>query len=326
MMKVPMPGRILNAAHSVAVYLFNIIWPFNLSPFYSFDSDISLLSLKYLLPVILIIGISIYLALTAIKNKLLLSAWVYYLVTLIPVLGIIQACAQARADRFLYLPSLSLFLLIALLIARIAAHVFSSATASLLKGIGLTMAIVTLITLGYLTVRQIGFWQNDLVLWSHAIDVEKSALVYWNRGIYYSNNGQFDQAIKDYDSSILQDPSYYKAYLNRGVAYSEMGQYDKAMSDYDKVIEINPGLSDTYNDKANIYCKLGSFDEAIKQFSRAIDINPRNPIFYYNRGQIYRKTGARDSALNDFNEVITLNSNFTEVYAVREKLLSEMDK
>ena len=222
MKTVPLQSRLLVAAHSIVAYLQNIFFPINLSPFYSYPDDISVLSLKYFLPVLLVLGISAYLIVTALKNKLFFSIWFYYLITLMPVLGIIQVGSQSMADRYAYLPSLSLFVLIGLLLARIYEKIISINHAGLVK-VGSVIVASALITLGYLTVRQMDLWQNDLALWSYAIDIDKSATAYWNRGIAFTIRGQFDKAIDDYNMTISIDSSYYKAYLNRGMAYSEMG-------------------------------------------------------------------------------------------------------
>jgi tetratricopeptide (TPR) repeat protein len=317
---VGLKERLLNALHSIVAYLYNVIWPLYLTPFYSYDKIISLHSFKYLLPFIIVIGVSTWASFAVRRNKLYFSVWVYFLITLFPALGIVQVGAHAMADRYLYLPSLSLFLLIGLVLSRFSNNIFSKAGMSLSRASVSVFAILILFALGWLTVRQIGFWRNDIALWSHAIQVEKSALVYWNRGIAFGNAGQFDQAIKDYDSAIEQDASYYKAYLNRGSAYEKTGRFEKAMSDFDSAIKIYPRLAEAYNNKGVLLYKRGSIHEAIQQFSKALDTDPENVLAYYNRGQVLQSASQED-ALKDFNRALAINPDFKEVYVARGYLL-----
>lgn len=318
---VPIQSRLLVAAHSLLAYLLNIMWPVNLSPFYPYPDNISLLSLKYFSATVLVIGISAYGMLTAKKNKVFISVWCYYVITLLPVLGIVQVGLQSMADRYTYLPGLGIFFLIGLLIARISRKiVVSKKWASFAKGIGVTAAAIVLITLGYLTVRQMRLWENDFSLWSYAINTEKSDTAYWNRGIAFSRIGQYDKAIDDYGAAIALNHNFYGAYLNRGMAYGEMGQSDKALADFNEAIAIYPRYYEAYNNKGMVYGKVASFDKAIAQFNKAIDINPRQPRPYCNRGLAYYLIGENDRALKDLNKAIDLDENYTDAYGARGNL------
>jgi len=321
---VPLSSRMLVANKSLVVYLLKIMLPTNLMPYYPYPSDASLFSLKYLSLIILTLLIMATCIVAARKQKLLLSVWGCYVVTLIPVLGVVQVGGQAMADRYAYLPSLGPFLTVGLAVAWVWGRADNSLIGrSLIKAIGTTFAVFLLITLGYLTIRQMRLWENDFTLWSYAIAKsvpEKAAFVYRNRAQAFSYSGQFVMAINDYSTAIALNPSSCSAYLNRGMAYNELGQFDRAIADFDKTIAICPSYYEAYNNKGMVYGKVASFDKAIEQFNKAIDINPHQPRFYCNRGLAYYLIEENDKALQDFNKAIDLDENYTDAYGSRGNL------
>ncbi|MGD0283667.1 MAG: hypothetical protein ABSB95_15050, partial [Dissulfurispiraceae bacterium] len=111
----PLSSRVLVAAESLLSYLWKMVWPVNLIPYYSYPGNVSLFSAEYFLSVIIVFGITAACLIMVKKQKLWLAAWGYYVITLLPVLGIVQVGGQAMADRYTYLPSLGPFILIGLI-------------------------------------------------------------------------------------------------------------------------------------------------------------------------------------------------------------------
>jgi len=106
MEEIPLSVRVLAASKSLIGYIWKMIFPLNLVPFYPYPKDVSLFSVGYLFAALVVIGITVISFVAARKQKLWLSVWSYYVVTLIPVLGIIQVGSQAMADRYSYLPGI----------------------------------------------------------------------------------------------------------------------------------------------------------------------------------------------------------------------------
>ncbi len=173
----PLSMRILVGSEALVAYLWKMIVPLHLSPFYPYPNTVSLFSFQYSSAVALVIGITITSIYLAKKQKLFLSVWSYYLVTLVPVLGIVQVGNQSMADRYTYLPSLGPFLIVALSVAWIVAKI------SLLKRgkhvVGAVCAIIivsVLITMSYLSFQQIGVWKNNTVFWFYVIENEPKSI------------------------------------------------------------------------------------------------------------------------------------------------------
>jgi tetratricopeptide (TPR) repeat protein len=128
----------------------------------------------------------------------------------------------------------------------------------------------------YLTTKQTAVWKDSLTLWNYVIEMEpgKTYFSYNNRGIAYSDIGQYDRALEDYNKVISMNPDYSSVYNNRGVVYSRQGLYDMAIEDFSRSIVLTPNFSDAYNNRGVAFDKAGRFDKAIEDFQKAIVLNP----------------------------------------------------
>jgi energy-converting hydrogenase Eha subunit A len=240
---VPLSTRLLVAGQSLVGYLEKMLLPLNLTPLYIYPKDVSLFSFKYVSTLFLVLGITAACAVLARKRKFCLSVWGFYVVTLIPVLGIIQVGNQPMADRYAYLPSLGPFLLAGVGAAWISEKSLREKQRGFfLRGFSVAMALMLVCCLSILTVRQTAIWKDSLSLWTYVIEKGpgKIPLAYNNRGMVFFKAGVFDKAIADFDQAIGMDPEYAKAYYNRGSTYDKMGELDKAIVDYRKTISLDP--------------------------------------------------------------------------------------
>jgi tetratricopeptide (TPR) repeat protein len=305
----PLSTRVLVAAKALIVYLWKMILPLNLSPFYPYPKEASLFSFEYLSAIALVTGITATCIATARKQRLWLSVWGYYVMTLLPVLGIVQVGLQSMADRYAYLPSLGPFLLMGLTAAWVWVLVQRLGKwSSIAKVLTAALSAFVIISLSYLTFKQIGIWRNSIVFWSYVIEKEpeRVLLAYLNRGMAFEKRGQMDKAIEDYDKAIALDPLYYEAYNNRGVLYGQAGSFDKAIEYFDKSIGINPGDEDAYVDRGIAYALSGRYDRALDDFNKAILLNQDSAEAYFNRGNLYRRMGNKERSAADFRNACDL--------------------
>jgi hypothetical protein len=275
----PVSTRMLVASKALVVYLGKMTVPLNLIPFYPYPSDVSLLSPDYLLAIVLVLGITAVCIVVIKGHALLLSVWGYYVVTLMPVLGIVQVGNQFMADRYAYLPSLGPFLLLALATAWLFekgnALKHWSRPAALVCA---AAAICILVTLSYLTIKQIGVWQNSIDLWTYVInkEPERAPLAYYNRGVFYAKKGQVDRALYDFKKTILLDPSDYQAYYNLGVLYGSTGLFDMAIECLSMTITINQSYDMAYLYRGTYYARTGRVELARADFQKACDLGNEN--------------------------------------------------
>jgi protein O-mannosyl-transferase len=269
---IPLSARVLVGAGSLVAYLWKILWPLDLVPYYPYPGHISILSIKYLSTIALVIGITVVCLVLAKQQKLWLTVWGIYVVTLLPVLGIVQVGDQSMADRYMYLPSLGPFLIMGLTAAWIWTKVNRLQRRRLVARAsvaGVTVLVFTALSLS--TLRQISVWKNDANLWDYIIDKEphKVTLAYNNRGVLYSNQGFFDKASACFTESITINPECYDCYYNRGLTFARTGLYEKSLDDFTRALELNPNLSDAYYDRGKLYFNMGQRQNAVLDFQRA---------------------------------------------------------
>ena len=308
---IPLSSRVLVAAKSLIVYLWNMIWPLNLIPYYPYPKDVSLISLEYLPAIVVVIVITTLCVIMAKKQKLWLSVWGYYVITLIPVIGIVQVGEQSMADRYLYLPSLGPFLLMGLG----ASWVWTKASMAkdsrpVYQAAAVSAAVFAVVSLGYLTFRQIGIWKNSFTLWTYVIERQPRGVphAYNNRGNAFITSGQLDQALADYDTAIELNPRYVEAYYNRGVAYGQAGLFDKSIESFTKSLELDPNKVDAYVNRGVSYTQIGQHDRALADFNTAIRFNQDHAMAYLGRGKLYFRMGNKGFALSDFQKACDLGS------------------
>jgi tetratricopeptide (TPR) repeat protein len=321
---VPLSIRLLVAAKSLVSYLWKMAVPLNLVPFYPYPENASLLAGKYLLAIACVVLITVICSALAKKQKLWLSGWGYYVITLLPVIGIVQVGGQAMADRYTYLPSLGPFLITGCSVA----WLFDSMNASqkrwipAVRSIGVAAIVLASVLSAYLTFQQIGVWKNSLVILNYILDKEprNSPHVYLYRGMALEKAGKLERALDDYNQAIALDPSYSEAYDNRGLLYQKKGQVNNAIEDFSKSILLDPSSGKAYFNLGVIHAETGLFDQAIEDFNHSLTRDPAFADAYANRGIAYALSSRQGMALADFNKAIELNERSRDVYFNRGKL------
>jgi tetratricopeptide (TPR) repeat protein len=317
MENLPFLLRVLNAIISYVFYLGKTFWPVDLSVFYPYESYFPLWQL--LASCFILTGITIVVIYAIKKLPFLFVGWFWYLGTMIPVIGLVQVGSQAMADRYTYLPSIGIAIMLAwgipLLFTR----------ADIRKKILFLAAITFLVIMSVLTWKQCGYWKNSIMLFSHALRVTKDNFVAHNCfASAVVEKGRIEEAIEHYNKSIRLKPDYVDAYNNRGIAYTKLGRYQLAIEDYNKAIHLKPDNPDVYYNRGNAYTKLGQYQLAIEDYNKSIRLKPDNPDAYSNRGDIYIKLGQYQMAIEDYNKAINLKPDNPDAYNNRGTIYTKL--
>jgi lipoprotein NlpI len=304
---LPLVVRIGNTFVSYITYIGKMIWPSNLAVFYPYP--------KFLVPwqvlgsVFLFIAITLIVIWRAKKFPYLATGWLWYIGTVVPVIGIVQAGTQVIADRYTYIPLIGLFIMV------------TWGVPDLLEKwkyrekILLTSSALSILCLSIITWTQVGYWQNSITLYDHTLKVtDNNYLAYDNRGSAYDELGNHRQAIEDCNRAIEIRPGYADAYIDRGNAYDELGNHRQAIKDFSRAIEIIPGYPEAYYNRGNGYFGLGNYKQAIENYSRAIEIRPDYTEAYYNRGNAYFSLGNYKQAIENFDRAIEIKPGYAEAY------------
>jgi Tfp pilus assembly protein PilF len=311
MASIPLGTRILVAVRSLIVYLGQILLPLNLIPFYPYSTNASLYSFEYASAIITAIGITAACMAMIRKQKVWLSAWLYYLVTLLPVIGLVQVGEQSMANRYMYLPSLGPFVVIGLGVSWITARL-RSAGREKRPSFSMTVIVMFLICLllSWGTVRQEALWGDSVKLWSSVIEREpiQVPFAYLLRGRAFEKGGHFDSAVADYTEAIALNPAYTAAYNNLGMIYGKAGLYDQAIEVFSRSIFLDPLHAASYSNRGRTYFYLGKYDKALEDLNKAIALNHQFDVAYMNRGELYYRTGRTKRANEDFRKACNLGN------------------
>lgn len=279
MASIPLSARLMVAIKSLALYLGKIIVPVDLVPFYPYPNHVTFLSPPYLASALTVAAISAACLVPARKSRVLTAAWGYYVVTLIPVLGIVQVGNQAMADRYTYLPSIGPFIIIGLVVARVATKVQGTDNRRRMFAVAGGGAVVLLMAaLAVMTWKQTAVWKDSITLWSYVIDryhgEERSAVkfsfAYNNRGVAFHRQHELDKAISDYSRAIELDPGDDSYYHNRAIAYAAKKQYDEALADNGKAFSLNTNNSGALYNIACIYAQRNETEQACSWLRKSI--------------------------------------------------------
>ncbi len=332
--KLPFAERVVNAIVSYVSYLGKIFWPVDLAVFYPYEDPF--LQLPVAGALLILIAITIIVIYTIKKLPFLFVGWFWYLGTLIPVIGLVQVGAQAMADRYTYLPSIGIGIML------IWGIVYLLPKEKLRKIILIPAAVIVLAVLTFLTWQQSGYWKNSVSLFNHALEATKNnymahtnlgialaeegknnqAIAHYlaaidinphhanshsNLGVALAAEGKNEEAIEHYLTAIKINQDHYSAHSNLGVALAAEGKNEEAIEHYLTAIKINQDYDDAHYNLANLLTKQGKIEEAIGHYRETIKINPYNANAHYNLADILVKQGKNEDAIDHFREVVRIN-------------------
>ncbi len=234
--------RLLSAVRGVFFYLQKFVVPAGLAPFYPMQTPVrfSLLDGLYIV---------LFLAITSVcfafwrRRPYLLAAWLYFLLTLLPVLGIIQVGGHAAADRYAYLPLVGPMVLAALALS---AWIYKAMSLLTFRRAAVVVSIfpllAMLVILIFRTAEQISVWKDSISLWNREIQLYPYdvAVSYQNRARAYSQDGLYDRAIEDYTRAAELEPGNYRVYSARGAVYFKTGHLNLARDDFKRALSLRP--------------------------------------------------------------------------------------
>ncbi|HEX8947669.1 MAG TPA: tetratricopeptide repeat protein [Dissulfurispiraceae bacterium] len=312
----PFGERFWVALRGLFFYLLNMLWPSGLSPMYPYPSGVEVWRIEYMGALMAAIGITVFCILMWKRQKAFASAWAYYTVALLPVLGIVQVGGQAAADRYTYLPSLGPFLLLGVGAARLSD--IARKERSRIRSI-LTNAVVCtiIVVMAAATVQQTAIWKDSMALWTKAINLspEQAYIAYYNRGRHFAVAGAYQKAAEDYGKALQIKPRFARAAYSLGVVHDYyFKNYPEALQCYSRAIEINPYYAKAYNNRGAVYATLGDYLRAIEDFNNAIRLDGQDADAYYNRGMAYKMLNEHDEAARDFQIAVQMGNEQAQLF------------
>ena len=304
---LPIGIRIANAANSYIAYLGKMFWPINLAVFYPYPDVFHPYNIVLCFSIFLLITVLVLIAAKSLPY--LMVGWLWYLGTLVPVIGIVQVGSQSMADRYTYIPLIGIFIIVVWGLSDIVGR-WSYGKAAL--G-GISMVVFVFLT--WTTWEQISFWKNSETLFRHALQVTKNNdLAHLQFGYTLLHKGDVDGAIKYYREALRINPANPKAYIDLGDAHRERKDIKTAIGYYLKGLEIDPNNADAHTTLAELLAGVGNTDEAIKHFNEALKIDHGSIEANNNLGNLMSRKGNYDEAIKHYTEALSIDPHQADVY------------
>lgn len=284
--------RAANAVVSCAAYCLQTLWPSGLAVFYPFRVPAVWEALAALA------GLAAVTAAVA-RRRELLAGWLWFLVTLLPVIGLVQVGLQSRADRYTYLPSIGLAILLAWAVPR-----------QLLGAACLAWAAVTW--------TYLPAWRNSRTLFEHALAVTRNNYIAHNNfGVALRDAGDSAAAMSHFQSAIEIRPAYSDAQNNLGEALLRAGRLDEAESHIRTALALRPDSPEAHINLGTVLSRRGRDADAAAAYRRAIELDPDTagaPDAHYNLGRFYGLAGLSAEAVAEFQQVLRVRPNDVEAH------------
>ena len=258
---------------------------------------------------LLLLAASLLVLRAARTRPYLVFGWIWYLVTLLPVIGLIQVGHRSHADRYTYVPSIGVFALLVW-----GAHDLTRRCRFQPLILSALVLAVTLPCIA-LTRRQLHYWKDSETLVRHGLEVsENNEIAHGGLGILLARKGQIDQAIREFQTTLRLNPRWAEAHYNLGILLVRKGRIDEAIDQYQEAIRLYPDYAEAYNNLGIALSRKGQMDEAARQFQEATRRNPDYAEAHYNLGLALGLKGQIAEAISHFEAALKANPNYPEAH------------
>jgi protein O-mannosyl-transferase len=344
--------RLQNAMVAYSTYVWKAFWPARLAPLYPHPGE-SLPAWQVAVSLLFLIGVTV-LTLRWRSRRYLLVGWLWFLGTLVPVIGLIQVGEAAMADRYAYIPLIGIFVMVA------------CGTADLADSwrLGLPWRIIpavcVLLALSLAMRQQLSYWSSSLELWSHALAVTEENFVaqdnlggalvllgkteeayphfqaaaainprdpmgHSNLGAYLQEHGRLQEAVTQYQTTISLTSDHgllANTYANLGSAYRQLGDDDKALTSYEEALRLNTNQFNAYLGLGLLQQKQGKLPEAIANFSKSVELRPTDEG-YLLLGRALEQAGRPREAISAYQEALRISPGMKEAEQGLDALTGE---
>ena len=293
---LPIVDRLTNALWSTVMYIGKMLIPMDLAIFYPFFRQPFW---KAALATIIIGAISFLAFKYRYSRPYLLAGWLWYLITLLPVIGIIQVGRQSMADRYTYIPLIGLFVVVSWGLADLGS--FSPKGEKTVR----LIAVGALLSLAVGTRVQLGYWRDNFTLLSHTLEVtENNSFAHDCLGLEYELQGKPELAIAQYQLALAIEPADSSVHYNLAYVLDSLNKLPEAVFQYQQAIALNPRFAEAHFSLGIVKERLGDQQGAEDEFLEAIGISPENPKYHNNLGTLYARNGMMDPAVEQFQQAL----------------------
>ncbi len=311
--KNPFHEQIAYSSYAFIQYFLQMIFPFKMSAFHPYPTgsmkEFSYSLWIYLVPVFLII----YIFFKSIKkNPVITFGILFFIMNIALVLQLMPLRDFIIADRYVYIPAIGFFLVIAWYSDKIISrnNKYKNPVIAVISVYALLLSIVSF--------NRSDVWKDSLTLFTDIVEKYPESSVGWNnRGLALSNLDRDKEAIEDYLKAIKYNPSSVFCYNNIGISYTNIGSYEKAFKSFDAAIKMRPDFAQAYYNRADTKSNIKDFSGAISDYEKFIELRPSHIQAYISLGITRAKAGDFQKALIDLNKAVQLQPGNPEAHLNR---------
>jgi len=351
--QIPLGARLANVAWAYAAYLGKLIWPTKLSVIYPYVLNHAPGQIEGAWMILL--AVTAVAAWLRLARPYLLVGWAWYLGTLVPVIGLVQMGNQSMADRYSYIPSVGVFIIVVWGVAEL------TSGRALVRLAVVVVAALALVACAMVSARQISYWQDSETLFRHALSVTEGNYVAQNSlGYFYADQRnykeaercfhealvinpcsewaweklgsllidqhRYDEAVSAARSAVTQNPLLAQAHLTLGLALMKQGGTNEALAEYEAALRLSPAEATAHYNLANALAQQGRLREAQGHYEAALRTDPASADAHNNLAYILARQGNTETALKEFRAAIALRAELWPAhYGAAEILLRRQD-
>ena len=303
---IPPVLRTANALTSYVAYMGRMFWPAGLAVFYPYPSG---WPAWWVLggSLLILIVMTVAAVRLARRHRFVLVGWLWYLGTLVPVIGLIQSGEQSMADRFVYIPLIGLFVIIAWGIPEVLGRLPQRRA---------TLAVLSAAAIGACAVAaraQVRFWEDNLALWERDVAVTgPNAVGEANLAMALEDAGRGSEGIAHYLEALRVNPGFVDAHNNLGLLLANQGRTAEAIVHFTEALRVKPNDANVRVNLGKALAEQGRVDEAQVQFSEAVRLNPASAQAHNNLANALAGQGRTAEAIGHYTEALRLDPQFSD--------------
>jgi len=312
-------SRLGNAVFSYGMYLWKTLVPTDLSFFYPHPRR-GLAPWQIAVSAAVLAVVTLAVVRARARRPDLLAGWLWYLGTLVPVIGLVQVGSQGMANRYTYVPLVGIFIMAAWgmpdlidVLRRRWVRASGARPGSAAEGprwLVLPLAAL-LVALAVDTRVEAGYWRDAATLYARALEVSpENYMAHFGLGVMLARDGKVEEAIAQYQASLRARPDYAKTHSNLAWLLSGQGKLDEAYRHAREAVRLDPGLADAHYSLGTVLSKLGRTQEAVQEYDRALQIDPDDAQIRNNLGSALARQGKMDEAIREFHSAIRLQPDY----------------
>src|SRR5665213_417069 len=312
---MPLHLRLENSLVSYGRYLLKLFWPENLAVLYPLPGHFPWWQLA--LAAVPVIAISWFAWRWRHRFAYQPVGWLWFLGTLVPVIGIVQVGSQALADRYTYFPSIGIFIAVAFGARDLASRFQISKTIARISAASVLAACLVLME------KQLSYWSDDESLFRHAVAATRdNEVAHLNLGVALERQGRDAEAVAEYREALRIYPKSSDTHNNLANLFDTMGETNAALAEYQEAIRLDPKSTASRNNLGTLYVKLGRLDDAMKQYAESEQLDPKDAHAYFLMGKVLLREDRDGEAIPQFQKAAQLAPDDFEMLAYMARVLA----